>query len=68
MADPPLTDLPVLLTKQDVAERWRCTPRTVDRHVADGSLRAIYIGRLVRFRREDVFAAEKSSVRAISSK
>jgi excisionase family DNA binding protein len=48
-----------LLTKQDVAERWGCSTKTVERHVADGDLRVIHLGRLVRFRREDVWAAEK---------
>ena len=48
-----------LLDKPDVAERWGCSTKTVERHVAEGTLRAIRIGRLVRFRREDVVLAEK---------
>ena len=48
-----------LLDKRDVAARWGCSTKTVERHVADGSLCAIHIGRLVRFSREDVLQAEK---------
>ncbi len=52
-----------LLDKRDVAARWGCSTKTVERHVADGNLCAIYIGRLVRFSREAVLQAEKKTQR-----
>ena len=48
-----------LLDKRAVAARWSCSTKQVERLVAIGVLRPIRIGRLVRFRREDVLAAEK---------
>lgn len=45
-----------LLTKEDVAERLRCSERTVDTLAAEGSLRKIKIKRLVRFSPEAVEA------------
>jgi excisionase family DNA binding protein len=49
----------VLLDKHDVASRWGCSTKTVERRIAEGTLKATYIGRLLRFRRENVLAAEK---------
>lgn len=48
-----------LLTKQEVAVRWGCSSKSVERRVAEGLVKPVRIGRLVRFRREDVLTAEK---------
>ena len=48
-----------LLDKTDVAARWGCSTKSIERRVEEGKLRPIYIGRLVRFTREEVLRAEK---------
>lgn len=53
------SDAPPLMTIADVAARWQTVPRTVQRLVARGELRAIKIGRLIRFDPEDVAAVER---------
>lgn len=45
-----------LLTAAEVAERARVSVRTVWRWKEDGTLPAVQIGNVVRFRREDVDA------------
>jgi excisionase family DNA binding protein len=42
-----------MLSTKEVAERLRCSEATIARRVADGTLPAVRIGRLVRIR-EDV--------------
>lgn len=49
-----------LKTKGDVAERWGVSERTVQRLVDSGSLRAIKIGRQLRFTDEDIAAHERA--------
>ena len=49
-----------MLTKKDLARRWDCSIKSVERLVASRVLLPTRIGRrLVRFRREDILAAEK---------
>ena len=43
-----------LLTTAEVAERLGCSPAAVRKWRAQGRLRAVKLGRLVRFRGEDV--------------
>ena len=43
-----------LLTTEDVAQRLACTPAAVRRWRAAGRLRAVKLGRLVRYRPADV--------------
>lgn len=50
VADPP----PRLLTPREVAEILRCSPSMVRALSRRGELRAVHVGRLPRFRREDV--------------
>lgn len=52
--------IPVRLTRDEVAARLRCSPRTVDRWVARGLLKGIRIGRRVVFDLADVQAAERA--------
>jgi excisionase family DNA binding protein len=47
-----------LLDMDEVAQRWGVSARTVARLVKKGRLRAVRIGRQVRFRLEDVLAYE----------
>lgn len=46
----------VLLTKKETAEVLRVTQRTLDRYRLSGILTPIYLGRTVRYRRDDVQA------------
>lgn len=53
-----------LLTIHDVAERWSCSARTVQKKIATGELPAVHLGpKLVRIRPEDVEAFETSAER-----
>lgn len=55
----PATTAQSLLTRRELATRWHCTPRTIDRHERAGKLQAVYIGpRTVRFRLTDILAIE----------
>jgi len=56
----------VLLDKRDLAARWGCSIKSVERRVADGTLRPIHLGRLVRFTREEVLRAEKAMQKVLS--
>ena len=46
----------LVLTREEVAEALGCSPRTVARLVERGELRQAQVGRLARYRREDVDA------------
>jgi hypothetical protein len=46
------------LTRQELAERWRCCIETIKRRQAQGALRALKLGRMVRYRLADVLAVE----------
>jgi hypothetical protein len=46
------------LTRQELAQRWRCCIETIKRRQASGALKALKLGRLVRYRMEDVRAVE----------
>ena len=48
----------VTLTRKGVAARWSCSVETVKRREAQGTLRALRLGKLVRYRLEDVRAVE----------
>jgi excisionase family DNA binding protein len=50
--DPALNDK--LLRKREVAERWSCSLRTVEREVQDGNLTRVRIRGGVRFRESEV--------------
>tara|TARA_R100001594_G_scaffold67122_1_gene101470 strand:- start:215 stop:406 length:192 start_codon:yes stop_codon:yes gene_type:complete len=44
-----------LLTKQEVAERLRIEPRTVDAWRLEGRIRAVYLGsKVIRYKRKEV--------------
>lgn len=51
----------VLLSRDDVAKRWRCSTETVKRLDRAGKLRRVFLGggRIVRYRVEDVEALEQ---------
>lgn len=46
-------ELPPIMTRQELAEHLRCSSRTV----FESKIPFVKIGRLVRYRREDVLAA-----------
>ena len=48
--------MPALGTREQTAEALNVTLRTVNRYIADGRLRVLRLGRLVRIRRLDVEA------------
>ncbi len=52
---------PAYMTPRDIAERWQCSVRTVERKISDGTLRAVRFGpKLVRIRPEDLTAFEET--------
>ena len=48
----------VTLSRKGLAERWDCSTETIKRREAAGVLKALKLGRLVRYRLADVEAAE----------
>ena len=48
----------VTLSRKGISERWSCSVETVKRREAAGVLKALKLGRLVRYRLADVEAAE----------
>jgi hypothetical protein len=46
------------LTRQELAERWRCCIETIKRRQAQGALKALKLGRMVRYRMEEIRAVE----------
>jgi hypothetical protein len=50
-----------LLTRRDLAERWRVSGETLKRRERAGLLRALKIGRGVRYRLGDILAFEKGA-------
>jgi len=46
----------LLLTKAETAALLRVTQRTLDRYRAAGLVAPVYLGRTVRYRREDIDA------------
>lgn len=43
-----------LLTKDEVADRLRQSPRSIERYVKDGKLKAVKVGRSIRFKLSDI--------------
>lgn len=60
-----LTDaLPVRLTREELADFWRVTVRTIERREAQGiGPKPIRIGGRVLYRREDVLAWEQAQIK-----
>lgn len=48
------------MTIPDLMARWRVSRSTVERRMRDGTLSPIRIGNLIRFRPEEVEAAEEA--------
>jgi excisionase family DNA binding protein len=51
-----------LLTRGDLARRWRLSKETIQRRERAGVLRSLKLGRGVRFRMEDVKRIEDAAV------
>ncbi len=56
-APPESINLPLVLTKEQLAAILGCTARHVDNLTSRGLLPAVHLGRLVRYRREAVLRA-----------
>lgn len=52
-------DIPNLYTLDGAAERLACSPKTVRRMIADGKLKAVRVGRLIRIHPRDLERALK---------
>jgi hypothetical protein len=50
-----------LLTRREIANRWRQSTETIKRRERAGFLRALKLGRSVRYRLSEVVAFEKAS-------
>ena len=48
------------LTREDLALRWKCSKETLKRRQRSGILPALKLGRLIRYKMEDVQAVERS--------
>jgi excisionase family DNA binding protein len=51
-----MTEAEQLLTRKQAAEQFRVTTRTIDRWRGRGLLKTVVVGRVVRFREEDLRA------------
>jgi hypothetical protein len=63
MKDKPWLQMPLpsngaILDRKALAERWRCSTETLKRREKEGVLKALKLGRLVRYRLADVEAVE----------
>ena len=50
--------LPVTLTRRELADRWKCDARTVDRLIRNGEFKAIRLGRAVRITLTEILRFE----------
>lgn len=57
--------LPNMLTRRELAARWRVSKETLKRKESAGLLRSIRIGRGVRYYAADVLAFEKAAEAAL---
>ena len=51
-----------LITIKDLAQRWNVSGRTITRRVKNNELRALKIGKNLRFRPEDVTRFEEAAL------
>lgn len=51
-----MTEVDKLLTRKEAAARFQVTTRTLDRWRRRGLLRTVAVGRVVRFRQDDLTA------------
>ena len=49
-----------LLTKEQLAKRWKCSIRHIQRKMASGELRCVKDGKIVRFREADIAQYEEN--------
>jgi excisionase family DNA binding protein len=49
-------------TQQEVAERWNCSVRTVNRHIKSGDITAMRLGSMVRIDVDSVEQFERASL------
>jgi excisionase family DNA binding protein len=51
-----------LLTPEEVAQRWRITPRTVREMIRTRRLPGLHLGRVLRIREDDVLSMERGGL------
>src|SRR3954452_10946935 len=49
-----MPELPTVLTTAELCERWRCTPRTLERMARDGRIRRVKLRGGVRYPTDEV--------------
>ena len=55
-----MNTFPEMLTRKELAERWRCSVETIKRRERAGILHPVILGaRMPRYRRTDIEAIEK---------
>lgn len=55
----------VMLTVEEVAQRWGVKPRTIYAMISDGKIKALRVGRLVRISRSHIEFLEGSGQRHV---
>jgi predicted DNA-binding transcriptional regulator AlpA len=51
----------LLLSRQQLADRWGCSIETIKRRERAGTIRPVILGRLVRYREADIEAVEAAA-------
>ena len=54
-----VVELPTVLTTAELCERWRCTPRTLERMARDGRIRRLKLRGGVRYPTDEVLRIER---------
>src|SRR4051812_44917111 len=57
------SELPTVLTTAELCERWRCTPRTLERMARDGRIRRVKLRGGVRYPTDEVLRIEQGEDR-----
>src|SRR5215211_918254 len=57
-----VAELPTVLTTAELCERWRCTPRTLERMARDGRIRRVKLRGGVRYPKDEVLRIERGDV------
>jgi excisionase family DNA binding protein len=58
-----LPELPTVLTTAELCERWRCTPRTLERMARDGRIRRVKLRGGVRYPVDEIWRIERGETR-----
>ena len=61
-----VAELPTVLTTAELCERWRCTPRTLERMARDGRIRRLKLRGGVRYPTDEVLRIERGEDRLLA--